>query len=456
MSPPINFLFHSLLAGKNNQWSGNEKLRQIARTRAAEYAVASKPTKSQISREMVGAMRSLSPPGRFLRKCSNSKWEDVGDGTYSKDTYSIVWIVLGCVQSACLTVNINYSCFSLSEIAREKTSQVLRDAIQSKKSFSGDAPTRIPKADRKRAGTPQASQQPPRIRKVGQQSKPTITAHTPFSTFLGGPEPPPPAYSSSSSHQHHRTPRSSVGTAAVDWRHPSSCDDRPRYHNPVSADSMDSLHQTWRHQHHHHHPSYHPRAPNPYGYQPSSSQYPITPAHRSSAGRRKRPTYQQIPPSGDDFSPPPSAIQFSPRHHHYHPLYTADTPPISAMFSPPNARMQAFSPSSASAAYPSLSSSQDSYSEPRTGRTKSVHPAAAAQQQRPLVARDSWICDVPPFSLSHDAANDVSNSPDDAKKNDDQLALYQEDLLTDSEHDHGSKVESISPVTFPPRRDSLS
>ena len=42
---------------KNNQWPGNEKLREIARQRCMDYKNATKKGKSQISRELVDAVR---------------------------------------------------------------------------------------------------------------------------------------------------------------------------------------------------------------------------------------------------------------------------------------------------------------------------------------------------------------------------------------------------------------
>ncbi len=50
--------------GKNNQHSGNEKLRELARERCEEYRVACKKVKSDISRELVRLMRQLDPPAR--------------------------------------------------------------------------------------------------------------------------------------------------------------------------------------------------------------------------------------------------------------------------------------------------------------------------------------------------------------------------------------------------------
>ncbi|GKY92792.1 hypothetical protein MPSEU_000248900 [Mayamaea pseudoterrestris] len=81
--------------GKNNQHAGNERLRQMARHYCEQYKVSKKKGKSNISRTLVGMIRNLDPPGRFLKKDPTSRlWEDVGD-----------------------------------ETAREKASQVLRDAV---------------------------------------------------------------------------------------------------------------------------------------------------------------------------------------------------------------------------------------------------------------------------------------------------------------------------------------
>ena len=50
--------------GKNNQHSGNEKLREFARRRCEDYRRATKKTKSELSRELVRLMRDLDPPAR--------------------------------------------------------------------------------------------------------------------------------------------------------------------------------------------------------------------------------------------------------------------------------------------------------------------------------------------------------------------------------------------------------
>jgi hypothetical protein len=52
--------------GKNNQHSGNEKLRDLSKVECEEYRVASKRGKSNISRGLVDQMKALSPAGRYV------------------------------------------------------------------------------------------------------------------------------------------------------------------------------------------------------------------------------------------------------------------------------------------------------------------------------------------------------------------------------------------------------
>jgi hypothetical protein len=57
--------------GRNNQWSGNEKLRIMARNMAHAYAVASKRNKPSIAMVLVNQVRSLDPPGRYVLEFRN-------------------------------------------------------------------------------------------------------------------------------------------------------------------------------------------------------------------------------------------------------------------------------------------------------------------------------------------------------------------------------------------------
>jgi len=50
--------------GKNNQHSGNEKLREMAREECENYSMSTKKGKSYISRQLVQQMRELTPAAR--------------------------------------------------------------------------------------------------------------------------------------------------------------------------------------------------------------------------------------------------------------------------------------------------------------------------------------------------------------------------------------------------------
>jgi hypothetical protein len=85
--------------GNNNKWCGNEQLRDLARLQVERYQKADKKGKSNISIHLVSQVHALSPPGRFLKRDSNTlEWKIVPDGQ-----------------------------------AREKASQCLRDAVSDAK-----------------------------------------------------------------------------------------------------------------------------------------------------------------------------------------------------------------------------------------------------------------------------------------------------------------------------------
>ena len=52
--------------GKNNQHSGNEKLRIMARKVCDDYKISTKKGKSIISRHLVSQVRAMTPPGRYV------------------------------------------------------------------------------------------------------------------------------------------------------------------------------------------------------------------------------------------------------------------------------------------------------------------------------------------------------------------------------------------------------
>ena len=60
--------------GKNNQHSGNEKLRGFARKVCEKYKASTKKGKSNISRELVLKVREQNPPGRYVTSYVSSSY----------------------------------------------------------------------------------------------------------------------------------------------------------------------------------------------------------------------------------------------------------------------------------------------------------------------------------------------------------------------------------------------
>lgn len=81
--------------GHNNKFIGNERLRDFAMDYVIEYMESTKAKKTHLAEELVTRIRSLDPPGRFLKKIESGHWIDIGD-----------------------------------DLARDKASQVLRDAVR--------------------------------------------------------------------------------------------------------------------------------------------------------------------------------------------------------------------------------------------------------------------------------------------------------------------------------------
>lgn len=65
--------------GLTNNAPGNIFFRKLVRMKQQVYLLASKREKAGVAREIVETIRSLSPPGRFLKKDSNGVYVDIGD-----------------------------------------------------------------------------------------------------------------------------------------------------------------------------------------------------------------------------------------------------------------------------------------------------------------------------------------------------------------------------------------
>jgi hypothetical protein len=76
--------------GNNNKHVGNEQLRVMALGRVQSYMNATKTLKTRMVNELVASVRSLDPPGRFLRQDSTGQWFDAGN-KFAKEKASQVF-----------------------------------------------------------------------------------------------------------------------------------------------------------------------------------------------------------------------------------------------------------------------------------------------------------------------------------------------------------------------------
>ena len=100
--------------GNNNKHTGNENLRNLARERAYQYSRSTKKGKSELSRKLVKHVRDLDPPGRFLKISSDQsgtygEWLDVGDIAAREKTSQVLRDAVGCLENhnPCMAVNRN-------------------------------------------------------------------------------------------------------------------------------------------------------------------------------------------------------------------------------------------------------------------------------------------------------------------------------------------------------------
>ncbi|KAG7346424.1 hypothetical protein IV203_005492 [Nitzschia inconspicua] len=348
--------------GKNNQFCGNEKLRLLARKRCREYQTASKKGKSQISRELVDAIRLANPPGRFLKKVEDGTWEDVGD-----------------------------------ETAREKTSQVLRDAINSVKTFSN-----MPAIDL-------------------EVTTPDVAPRT-----IARP-----------------APNAVTHEKSTPLQRPTSTD-KARFQpsSATSDDEIPSLHGWSNAQTHSPMPFVPYRGPNTHQLM------------RYSSGCFPSAQYQVTPSTG--IIDPPSAARKRARYHEsplvagYHRapgFYASDnasaygTPNISYMYgSPPNPRKQGFSYTPPTMQYRATAFPANDGATPSTPVLSSGQSAAGQPSGE---SSDCWINDVPTFQSHQKSAAKRQPQQEQEVLGASDFDPFNDDLLSDSEHRDGS------PFLFP-------
>ena len=73
--------------GLTNHHKGNKRFRDIVALHRADYVRAPKVQKPDVARLIVGAIRTGTPPGRFLRKDNDTGlWYDIGDKRATEKT----------------------------------------------------------------------------------------------------------------------------------------------------------------------------------------------------------------------------------------------------------------------------------------------------------------------------------------------------------------------------------
>jgi hypothetical protein len=74
---------HDVLSGRGNfvnYHAGNEHFRVLVRNYKVAYVACPKPQKGKFSKMIYDEIRSLDPPGRFLKQDDNTKlWYDIGE-----------------------------------------------------------------------------------------------------------------------------------------------------------------------------------------------------------------------------------------------------------------------------------------------------------------------------------------------------------------------------------------
>jgi hypothetical protein len=116
--------------GKNNQHLGNEKLRSIARKYCYQYSISKKKGKSDISRLLVQKMRSLDPPTRFVSVAIRLGFSSMKRMYSYKNTFATRFLKRNPYSNDWEDVG--------DASAREKISQVLRDAVAAHGDVQGE------------------------------------------------------------------------------------------------------------------------------------------------------------------------------------------------------------------------------------------------------------------------------------------------------------------------------
>jgi hypothetical protein len=88
---------HDVLFGRGgmtNSHQGNKRFRDVIALHRPDYVKAIKNDKPNVARKIVRAIRTSTPPGRFLKKNDDGKWYDVGDKVAAEKASKSDWCQL--------------------------------------------------------------------------------------------------------------------------------------------------------------------------------------------------------------------------------------------------------------------------------------------------------------------------------------------------------------------------
>mmetsp|Transcript_48934 Transcript_48934/g.59012 ORF Transcript_48934/g.59012 Transcript_48934/m.59012 type:complete len:288 (-) Transcript_48934:220-1083(-) len=104
--------------GRTNKHIGNRQFRALVSKFRSSYIVADKLDKSPIARFIVGNVRSLNPPGRFMKYDDFGQWYDVGNKrAVEKTTQALREGGVGVAAALLETTRINSNIMSCNDIS---------------------------------------------------------------------------------------------------------------------------------------------------------------------------------------------------------------------------------------------------------------------------------------------------------------------------------------------------
>jgi len=111
--------------GLTNHHPGNIFFRRLVRIKQEAYLLASKRDKAGVAREIVELVRTLVPPGRFLKKDEKGMWVDIGDRKAREKTSQALREGAPELREERQTVDVNTTDESQTPVASDEARAVL-------------------------------------------------------------------------------------------------------------------------------------------------------------------------------------------------------------------------------------------------------------------------------------------------------------------------------------------